>query len=270
MIDEPAVDSTDRKERLVMSISHSKGPGSRFPAAKSQAASRQVLEALTWLIGRAVAERIIDCTGLVGATRMNARELSTAAEIPLAVAERVVACRYVGTLFLHERCGIAAPVDVLAHLPPLLATDETESLYALALDAANNLIDVVLIAKGGASETAARPRDVLTPLVRRSASGFILAHNHPSGGTAPSEEDIAFTNRMAFAGAVVGVPLIDHVLVAGGVLVSFFELGLLPTHAEISSLFPDGPATDPSPFDPGAAADVTPLSPVGRPCPTNL
>jgi DNA repair protein RadC len=71
------------------------------------------------------------------------------------------------------------------------------------------------------------PRDVLRVAVREAASAFVLAHNHPSGDPAPSEEDIAFTRAGAQAAAVVGTPLLDHVVVARRQSRSMLELGLL-------------------------------------------
>lgn len=58
-----------------------------------------------------------------------------------------------------------------------------------------------------------RPADPLRYALRAAASGFVLVHNHPSGDPTPSVEDVSFTRRVAAAAAVVGVPLLDHVVV---------------------------------------------------------
>jgi DNA repair protein RadC len=63
--------------------------------------------------------------------------------------------------------------------------------------------------------------------VREAASAFLLVHNHPSGDPAPSEEDINFTQALARAGSVVGVPLLDHIIVARQRTRSMLELGVL-------------------------------------------
>jgi DNA repair protein RadC len=70
-------------------------------------------------------------------------------------------------------------------------------------------------------------RDALRIAVREAASAFILTHNHPSGDPAPSPEDIAFTRAVERAAAVVGVPLLDHVVIARRRAVSMLEAGLV-------------------------------------------
>ena len=61
-----------------------------------------------------------------------------------------------------------------------------------------------------------RAADPIRLALRAAASGFVLVHNHPSGDPAPSAEDVEFTRRVAAAAAVVGTPLLDHVIVASG------------------------------------------------------
>lgn len=61
-----------------------------------------------------------------------------------------------------------------------------------------------------------RPSDVLRIALRLAASAFVLVHNHPSGDATPSAEDVAFTARISQAADVVGLPLVDHVVVARG------------------------------------------------------
>ena len=61
-----------------------------------------------------------------------------------------------------------------------------------------------------------RASDPIRLALRASASGFVLVHNHPSGDPAPSTDDVEFTRRVASAAAVVGMPLLDHVIVTGG------------------------------------------------------
>src|SRR5438876_447884 len=71
------------------------------------------------------------------------------------------------------------------------------------------------------------PRDVLRAAVREAASAFVLVHNHPSGDPTPSAEDIDLTNMVARAASVLGTPLVDHVIVAGGGHASLFDLGVI-------------------------------------------
>jgi DNA repair protein RadC len=71
-------------------------------------------------------------------------------------------------------------------------------------------------------------RDVLRPLVDLGASAAILAHNHPSGDPSPSAADRELTARLVVACALVGVPLVDHLVVAASGHHSFAAEGRLP------------------------------------------
>ena len=70
-------------------------------------------------------------------------------------------------------------------------------------------------------------RGVVADVIAFGASAVIMAHNHPGGDPRPSDEDRWATNRLARVLAVIEAPLVDHLLIAGSVVVSFRELGLL-------------------------------------------
>jgi DNA repair protein RadC len=105
-----------------------------------------------------------------------------------------------------------------------------EVMLAVALDGRNNFLGEVEIATGGAHSIAIRPRDVVRPLVRIGARAFVLVHNHPSSDPNPSVEDIAFTRQVMECASAIGVPLVDHVIVAGrgGGFTSLLALGVIP------------------------------------------
>jgi DNA repair protein RadC len=79
------------------------------------------------------------------------------------------------------------------------------------------------VASGGIHGLHVAPRDVLRMALREAAAGFVLVHNHPSGDPAPSREDVTFTRMVAEAAAVVGVPMLDHVVVARRQAVSIID-----------------------------------------------
>ncbi|MEM8712120.1 MAG: JAB domain-containing protein, partial [Planctomycetota bacterium] len=70
--------------------------------------------------------------------------------------------------------------------------------------------------------------EVFAPALRLAGAAVIAVHNHPSGDPEPSAEDLDVTQRLVEAGAVVGVPLLDHVVCAGAAWVSIRELGCWP------------------------------------------
>ena len=72
------------------------------------------------------------------------------------------------------------------------------------------------------------PREVFRPAIQESAAGLICIHNHPSGDPGPSSEDREVTRRLARAGEILGVRILDHVIVAERGYYSFSEAGDLP------------------------------------------
>ena len=118
---------------------------------------------------------------------------------------------------------------VAAVYGPRLASLEHEVVIAIAVDGQNRMLAEFEVAKGGKHGAALTPADVLRPLIRVGASALILLHNHPSGDPTPSKEDIHLTKSLRNAGVVVGIPLLDHVIVAAraGGHVSLLHLGVL-------------------------------------------
>jgi DNA repair protein RadC len=109
--------------------------------------------------------------------------------------------------------SIACSDDVAAWARTRLSGLDHEELWLLALDGRSRLLAVRCVAKGGLHGVGIRAADPLRLALRAAATGFVLVHNHPSGDPTPSPEDIAFTKRIAAAAAIVGTPMLDHVVV---------------------------------------------------------
>ncbi|HZK46993.1 MAG TPA: JAB domain-containing protein, partial [Atopostipes sp.] len=73
----------------------------------------------------------------------------------------------------------------------------------------------------------AHPREIFKGAVRYSAARVIIAHNHPSGNTDPSQADLAFTRRIVEAGEMMGIEVIDHIIIGDQEYFSLKEHGLL-------------------------------------------
>jgi DNA repair protein RadC len=103
-----------------------------------------------------------------------------------------------------------------------------ERVLALLLNNRNQIIGLARVSEGGIHGAALTPADVLRPAIAAGARAVILAHNHPSGDPTPSPEDVVMTRNVYEACEVVGVPLLDHVIIAtGGRATSMLEQGLL-------------------------------------------
>jgi DNA repair protein RadC len=63
--------------------------------------------------------------------------------------------------------------------------------------------------------------------IAETAAAVILVHNHPSGNTEPSREDIAITRQLVDAGRIVDIRVLDHLIIAGDAYTSFAERHLL-------------------------------------------
>jgi DNA repair protein RadC len=150
---------------------------------------------------------------------------------------RVRAARVGASIELGRRALLAASLEPSLRLPdkdavvawarPRLAMLDHEELWVLALDGRNGLRAARLVASGGLHGLHIGVRDVLRIALKEAASAFILVHNHPSGDPTPSDEDVAFTQKVTEAAAVVGTPLVDHVIIARQHASSMLELGLL-------------------------------------------
>ena len=108
---------------------------------------------------------------------------------------------------------------------PLLRDLRQEEFHALLLNTQHRIIRNVLVTRGILDAALIHPREVFRPAVIESASAVILVHNHPSGDPSPSREDQAVTRQMVAAGAAVGIPVIDHVIIGAGSFVSLAERG---------------------------------------------
>lgn len=115
--------------------------------------------------------------------------------------------------------------SVVAWARPRLAGLEHEEVWLLALDPKNRLKSLRRVAQGGLHGCALTVKDVLRPALRDAASAILLVHNHPSGDPGPSPEDVSMTRALARACDQVGMPLLDHVIIAENGAYSLFDHG---------------------------------------------
>lgn len=102
-----------------------------------------------------------------------------------------------------------------------------ENVVGLFLNTKNQIIRKEKIFVGSLNTSVAHPREIFRIGVRSSAARLIIGHNHPSGNPTPSEADIRFTQRMAEAGDLIGVELLDHIIVGDESFISMREEGYL-------------------------------------------
>lgn len=102
-----------------------------------------------------------------------------------------------------------------------------EHVVALYLNTKNEIVKKETIFVGSLNSAVAHPREIFKGAVRYSAARIIIAHNHPSGNTEPSEADYSFTRRMVDAGEIMGIEVIDHFIIGETEYLSLKEHGLM-------------------------------------------
>jgi DNA repair protein RadC len=102
-----------------------------------------------------------------------------------------------------------------------------ETFGILALDARHRLKREAVISVGCLTSSLVHPREVFQEAVVARAAALILFHNHPSGDPEPSAEDVSLTRRLASAGSLMGIEVLDHVVLGAGRWSSLKERGHL-------------------------------------------
>jgi DNA repair protein RadC len=126
---------------------------------------------------------------------------------------------------MRSGAELSSPHAVKDFLRLSLAGQPYESFHVLFLDVKNRLIEACELFRGTLTHTSVYPREVVREALARNAAAVMLAHNHPSGSSAPSESDVLLTRALVQALALVDIRILDHFVVAGHQVHSFAEHG---------------------------------------------
>ena len=135
--------------------------------------------------------------------------------------------------YFHDRVNrdnppLTSSEAVTEYLVPLMAGRPEEVFYVLCLDSQCRVLYPALIGEGTVKEAHVHPRHVVEESLRHRAAGVILAHNHPGGTARPSNADHQLTALIVKVLGGIGIPVLDHVIVAGERTYSFAREGVLP------------------------------------------
>jgi DNA repair protein RadC len=207
-------------------------PGSRSPvprslrpdAALADVDDRCLVQHLVGPAARAVA-------GIEVASLLEARpEELQAWGLPPSARRRLLAAAELARRFQPAASvppSFRSPRDLLPLLAPIRSAPR-EVLGLVALDARlGPLGGFRRVAEGAIAHVSVEAREVFRPALEVGAAAIVIAHNHPSGVPEPSVEDLRFTRTMREAGTLLGVPVLDHVVVARRGYVSLCEAGLI-------------------------------------------
>lgn len=116
---------------------------------------------------------------------------------------------------------ITCAKDVFDLFHERLKDEKQENFYVLLLNNKNYIIKEELITKGVLDSTIIHPREIFKPAIKNSAARVILIHNHSSGNTTPSKEDVIVTKQIKDASKFIGIELVDHIIIGNENYYSF-------------------------------------------------
>jgi DNA repair protein RadC len=213
-------------------------PRERLQRLGVEALSAQ--EILAVILGRGIAGESVMITaqrllsqfgGLKGISNASLEELSQIRGIGIAKASQIKAAvelsrRTDGHAEPTDKTVIKTPEDVYALTQGRLKGKKKEYFLAALLDTRAHLIKLAEISIGSLDGSIVHPREVFKEAISASAASVIFIHNHPSGDTEASDDDIRLTKRLAEVGELVGISVLDHVIIGGRSYLSLKREGL--------------------------------------------
>lgn len=117
--------------------------------------------------------------------------------------------------------------QIYDYFRPLVSDLKKECFWSVLLDGRNRITRVIKVSEGTLTSSLVHPREVFRPALLEAAAAMIFVHNHPTGEPDPSPEDISITRRLAEAGRMLGIAVLDHVIMGDYRHFSFADEGLL-------------------------------------------
>ena len=122
---------------------------------------------------------------------------------------------------------VHGPEDVYHFMRPRLVHETKEHFLIVILNTKNSILATPTISVGSLTASVVHPREIFSEALKYPCASIILVHNHPSGNSEPSREDIAVTKRIQSAGKVLDIPVLDHIIVGEHTFSSLKEKGLM-------------------------------------------
>ncbi len=178
-----------------------------------------------------LAERLlIQFDHLPGLARASVIELTATDGIGPAKAAEIKAALEIGRRLVasapEERPRITTPDDAFHLLKSEMMFQEQEHLRLILLDTRNSVLRTPTLYVGSLNTSVVRVGELFRAAIRENAAALIVAHNHPSGDPAPSQEDIDVTRQIVQAGRLLDVAVLDHIIIGHGRFVSLKQRGL--------------------------------------------
>ena len=122
-----------------------------------------------------------------------------------------------------KKIKITNAKEIYEYMKYLLDNKDQEYFYCIYVNTKKEVIERKLLFMGTINRSTVHPREIFKYAYLNSASGIICVHNHPTGDTTPSKDDIMLTKALVETGIMSGIPIIDHVITGEEDYYSFFE-----------------------------------------------
>ncbi|MGC7929588.1 RadC family protein [Lysinibacillus sp. VIII_CA] len=128
---------------------------------------------------------------------------------------------------LYTKRSIRSPEDAYELIKDFLEDRDREHFIVVSLNTKNQPVSINICHIGSLNASLVSPREVMKSAILSSAASIMVFHNHPSGDTSPSQEDISVTSRLKEAGRLIGIELLDHLIIGDGKYLSLKEKGYI-------------------------------------------
>jgi len=112
-----------------------------------------------------------------------------------------------------ESKKVSSPRDIAEIMFEYLNGADRECFVVIALNTKNDINSISTISIGTLSSSLAHPREIFKTAILSNAANIILCHNHPSGDTSPSKEDILISKKVKECGDILGIKVLDHIII---------------------------------------------------------
>ena len=129
--------------------------------------------------------------------------------------------------FLYQTRTVSSPNDAYEMIREQLKDLDREQFIIACLNTKNEPTNISVVSVGTLNKAIVHPREVFKTAILSNAASIMAFHNHPSGETTPSQQDIQLTNRLYEAGELLGIKLLDHLVIGDGTFTSLKEKGYL-------------------------------------------
>lgn len=117
--------------------------------------------------------------------------------------------------------------ELFEYLTHNMRDKDRESFKAVYLDAKNRVLATETLFEGTLTASSVYPREVVRSALENRAAALIFAHNHPSGDSDPSKEDMAITRKLVFACRMMGITVHEHLIIGDNRFFSFADEGYI-------------------------------------------